>query len=119
MKNALILNALFSSISGVILICFHTAISVLFGLESGAVFWIIGIALIYFAGTIAYETKKLRRTFILLIIAQDLLWVIASIVILLIHPFGISSNGNITIGVIAVIVLGMAINQYRALKQML
>ncbi|MEP0265224.1 hypothetical protein [Dokdonia sp.] len=118
LKKALIVNTIFSSISGIIMIILHTQIANLFGVQNNSVFWIIGIVLLYFAGTIWYETKKQRRSAILWISIQDFLWVLGSLYLLLFNPFDITQIGNIIIGVIGVIVLSMGINQIIALRKM-
>ena len=116
-QKALFINALFSGVSGIILITFHSAIASLFSVENTSVFWIIGIALIYFTATILFEWKRQKQIGILLIIAQDILWVFGSLILLIFQPFTISTNGNWVIGIIAFIVLLMAINQSYALKR--
>lgn len=117
LQKALGINALFSGISGIMAIILHRSLANLFGLEQSDVFWMVGIALIFFASTILLEVKKQRRIAILWIITQDFIWVIASAVLLILQPFNISSAGNSIIAVVALIVLGMAINQSKALAQ--
>lgn len=116
LKKALMINMIFSSISGGILIVLHAQIARLFGVQNATPFWIIGIALLYFAGTIWYETKKLRRKAIMWICIQDFLWVIGSLYLILWNPFQITSIGNYTIGAVAIIVLSMGILQILALQ---
>lgn len=116
-QKALFINALFSGVSGILLIIFHSVMASLFSIENSSVFWIIGIALIYFAATILFEWKRQKRIGILVIIAQDILWVIGSLILLIFQPFTISPTGNWVIGIIACIVLLMAVNQSYALKR--
>jgi len=111
------MNALFSSLSGLIMILFNQQLSKLFGIENHTAFWVVGLALFYFAITIAYEMKKQRRFAILWIIIQDFIWVVASIVILVFNPFQITQIGNIIIAIIAIIVLYMGIIQLNALNK--
>lgn len=117
LKNSLLINAIFSSASGIVLIVFSQQIGGLFGTTNSSVFWIIGIALLIFASTIAYEVVKQRPLAVLWIIAQDFLWVLGSIIILIVNPFVISKAGNSTIAVVALIVLFLGINQSKALAQ--
>ncbi|MEX0812037.1 MAG: hypothetical protein WD048_07450 [Chitinophagales bacterium] len=117
LQKALLANALFSGASGILMISLHQKIASLFEIQDSTAFWAIGIALIYFALTIVYEIKKQRRLAVLWIIAQDMLWVVGSIIVLLAEPFGISSAGNKIIFIIALVVFAMAANQYRALKK--
>ena len=111
LKKALIINTLFSSISGIILILLNRQIADIFGTKNNTVFWCIGLVLIYFALTIWYERTKQRKLAVLWIIIQDFLWVIGSIILISFNPFQVTQNGTIIIGVIATIVLLMAVNQ--------
>ncbi|HPM32451.1 MAG TPA: hypothetical protein PLJ60_19105 [Chryseolinea sp.] len=61
MKKALRINALFSGISGSVLILFQSRIAHLFEIERSTVFWIIGVALIFFASTIFYEVERQNK----------------------------------------------------------
>lgn len=117
LQKALKINALFSSFSGVLLILFNKQIARLFGTDNNTVFWIVGIILIYFAITIWYEISKQRKVAVSLIIAQDFLWVIGSLILIVFNPFEVTSLGNSIIGVIAIIVLFMGINQMKSLSK--
>lgn len=117
LQKALGLNALFSGLSGIVLIVFNKEIASLFGTANTTVFWVIGIVLLFFASTIMYEIRKQRPIAVLWIIIQDFLWVIGSFVIITVNLFEISKTGNSTIAIIATIVLFMGVNQYKALAQ--
>jgi len=111
LQKALKSNALFSSISGIIMILLNHQIANIFGTNNNTVFWIVGSVLIYFAITIWYEIRKQRRLAILWIIIQDYTWVLGSIILLIFNPFQVTLIGNLIIGIIALIVLYMGINQ--------
>ena len=111
LQKALKTNALFSSISGTIMILLNPQIANLFGTTNNTVFWIVGLILIYFATTIWYEITKQRRRAVLWIIFQDYAWALGSLVLIIFNPFQITQIGNVIIGVIALIVLYMGINQ--------
>ncbi|MFC0264391.1 type II toxin-antitoxin system RatA family toxin [Fontibacter flavus] len=117
LQKSLLLNAIFSGISGITLIVFNKQIAGLFETSNTTVFWAIGIALLYFAGTIIYEITKQGPIAVLWIIIQDFLWVIGSIVLVAINPFEISKAGNSVIAIIAFVVFSMGINQSKALAQ--
>ena len=117
LQKALKINALFSSISGIVMILFNQSIDELFGTSNNTVFWAIGIALIYFALTITYEIKEQRKKAITWIIIQDYIWVLGSIILIIFNPFEITQMGNLIIGLIALIVLYMGINQMNELKK--
>lgn len=116
LQKSLLINAVFSGVSGFILILFYNSTAKVFQLNNNNIFWIIGLILLYFMATIFYEIKKQRKIAVLWIIIQDFLWVFASCIILITNPFQISNTGNIIISVIALIVLFMGLNQFFALK---
>jgi hypothetical protein len=117
LQKALKYNAIFSSMSGLIMILFNNQIAELFGTSNNSVFWIVGLILIYFTITIWYEIRKQRKIAILWIIIQDFLWVMGSVILILLNPFDITSLGNLIIGIIAFIVLLMGLNQTRAFNK--
>ena len=115
LQKALTINALFSSISGTLMILLNLQIAHLFGTTNNTVFWIVGIILIYFAITIWYEITKQRKFAVLWIIIQDFLLVIGSIILIVLDPFKITQTGSLIIIIIAIIVLGIGLNQYKSL----
>lgn len=118
MEKSLRLNAYFSLLSGILLIVFNRQIAKLFDTSNNSVFWIVGIALIYFAGTILFEIKRLRPLAILWIIIQDFTWVATSFFILIVNPFDISKEGSGTIAIVALVVLFMGMTQAKALSKL-
>ncbi len=118
LQKALGINAIFSAFSGLTLVVFHQKIAKQFGLDNQTVFWVIGLALLFFSSTIIYEIFKQRRRGVLLIIIQDFIWVLASIGLLLLNPFNVTNTGNYSIAGVAFIVFLMGINQAKALKKM-
>lgn len=110
-------NAIFSGVSGIILILLNKQIANIFELENITVFWSIGVILLFFSFTIIYEIIKQRPIAILWIILQDFLWVIVSIVLIVLNIFDISKLGNLIILSIAIVVLLLGINQSKALAQ--
>jgi ribosome-associated toxin RatA of RatAB toxin-antitoxin module len=117
LQKSLLTNAIFSGLSGIVLVVFNKLIARLFDTANTVVFWIIGLALIFFAATIIYEMKRQKPIGVLLIIIQDFVWVIGSIVLLIFQPFEISITGNVIIALVAFVVLFMGINQAKALGQ--
>ncbi len=115
LRTALKINAVFSGLSGLLLIFLNNEIAGLFETENNHVFWIIGLVLIFFATTIVVEVIKQRSLAILWIIIQDYIWVIGSIVLLITNPFYISTIGSILIVIVAFIVLLLGISQAIAL----
>lgn len=117
LQTALKLNAIFSGISGILLIVLNHKIAKIFGTENHRIFWIIGLALVFFSITIIVEIIKQRSLAILWVIVQDFIWVIGSIVLLVLNPFPISIAGKIIIGIVALIVMFMGVNQAKALAK--
>lgn len=117
LQKALKTNALFSSISGLIMILLNQPIAKLFGTNNTNVFWIVGLILIYFALTIWYEITKQRKLAVIWIIIQDCTWVLGSLILIIFNPFEITLIGSLIIGIIALIVLYMGVNQMIGLKQ--
>ena len=116
LKKALKGNAIFSTLSSLIMLGFYPQLASLFGLENSLPFLVIGVGLLFFAATIVYEIKHLRSKGVLWIIIQDLIWVIGSILLLIIQPFGISTIGNILIADVAIVIFIFAVLQYRGLR---
>lgn len=117
LQKALKTNALFSSISGITITLLNQPIAKLFGTSNNTVFWVVGLILIYFALTIWYEIAKQRKLAVIWIIIQDYTWVLGSLILILFNPFKITLIGNLIIGIIALIVLYMGINQMNGLKK--
>jgi ribosome-associated toxin RatA of RatAB toxin-antitoxin module len=116
LQKALLANGIFSLVSGITLIVFFSLISQWFEVPDNSVFWITGSVLIGFAITVLVEVKKQRPVSVLIIIMQDLIWVIVSFVILIAKPFTISALGNQTILIVALIVFFFAITQAKGLS---
>ncbi|PCJ63929.1 MAG: hypothetical protein COA58_14965 [Bacteroidetes bacterium] len=116
-QKTLSINAIFSLASGLGLIVFHKQIANVFEVNVSTVFGIIGFGLFLFSLSIIREIKLQRRASIKKVIALDYIWVLGSALLLVFRPFKISSMGNNTIAIIALVVLFMAINQSQALAQ--
>lgn len=117
LKFALGANATLSSTTGLGLVFFHKSIATFFGTTMTLPFLLIGLGLLYFCATTILEIYKERRTRILWIIIQDVIWVAASAYLLIIRPLAISAGGYTSIAIIAVLVLLMAILQWLGITQ--
>lgn len=111
LRKSLLGNAIFSAVSGILLILFHEYAAHLFGMSGSRAFWIIGFLLLPFALSVFVEVRRERLTNVLFIILQDGLWVLGSAVLLVFQPFGISPAGNWMIGTVAAVVLGFGVAQ--------
>ncbi len=117
LKISLLSNALFSALSGLLLILFYQSFAHWFGVENHTTFWVLGLGLLVFAFTVFKEVKKPEAFKVFSIIIQDLIWVIASLVLLSIKPFGISILGNQLIAAVAFVVLLFGVGQTIGLAQ--
>jgi len=111
-------NGLFSTLSGLSLFIFHHAIAMLFNVTLATVFWIVGIVLLFFSLTVFIEYGRQRKLYVRLMIIQDLIWVVASIFLLIFQPFGISLSVRYMIGLTATIVMVFSILQIVELKML-
>lgn len=117
LQTALLINAIFSGTSGIALIILNHQIAKTFGTENNTLFWIVGLALVYFAITISIEVVKQRALATLWIIVQDFIWVVGSITLLVLNPVSITPIGISLIIIVALIVLFMGLNQAKALAE--
>lgn len=119
LKNTLLLNALTSGMTGILLICFAQPAAELFGQVQSAPFAGVGVFLLVFA---LYVFRVSRRTPVRgnearVVTALDLSWVVASVVLLLWMSDQFSIIGNILIAAVAGWVGLMAVLQWRGLRE--
>lgn len=117
LRITLLSNALFSLLSGLVLLLFYQSVSQWFGVDHKITFWVLGIGLLIFAYTVFIEVKKPEPIKVFAIIVQDLMWVIGSIVLLSFKPFGISLLGNQVIAIVAFMVFLFGVGQTIGLAQ--
>jgi len=120
LKNILLINAVSSGITGLILIGLPAWIAPLFGVSETAPF--VGVGSFLFAFAVLVFMVATRRpisdTGVKLVIALDCLWVFASACIVIFQMLPISILGNLFIVAIAAWVGLMAILQRNGLKKM-
>jgi hypothetical protein len=117
LKNTLAANATFSTASGILLSIFPEKFAELFEVNNALIFRIIGVVLLFFAGFVFSQVKKYDVKLVKFIISQDALWVVGSLLLVLLQPFGISQTGNNMIAGVAVIIFLFAVGQIQGLKQ--
>ena len=113
LKTALLSNAIFSTVSGLIFIIFGQFVANLIGISAPIVYQIIGMGLVLFGGFVAWTaTRKPINTFIAsLISVADFLWVIGTI-LLIASAFRLLNPGGIAVLLaIAAIVLFFGLRQ--------
>ncbi|WAC11948.1 hypothetical protein [Dyadobacter pollutisoli] len=120
LKNVLIINALSSGATGLILAIFPSYIAGLFGAAQTMPFVAVGIFLIIFAAIVFTQGRKNPPStgWIKLIIVLDTLWVIESLMIIAAEMFGLTAIGYYSIGAVAFWVALMAFLQLKGLRQL-
>lgn len=96
LKRVLLLNAVTSAATGLLLVMFSAFISALFELDAVSIIASVGIFLLVYAAYVVYTALKvLGQTRI--VIALDILWVVVSAGVLLVYGDQISLIGNVLI----------------------
>jgi hypothetical protein len=121
LKNVLLVNALSSGATGVLLVLFPGWVAGLCGAPLSWPFVAAGLFLIVFAALVFAQSRKqvMQKGWIKLIIALDIIWVVESLIIVVPQLFGLSFLGYFLIGAVAGWVALMAFLQSRGLKQYL
>lgn len=118
LKNVLLINALSSGATGLLLIEFPSFIAQLFGVVQTMPFMATGIFLIAFALLVYYSSrqKPANKTLVRWIIALDIMWVIDSLIIVVGQLFDITFIGYAVTLAVALWVGLTAYLQIRGLK---
>ena len=118
LKNVLLINALSSGATGILMLVFANPIAELFQVQSTMPFIEVGIFLIAFAILVFTESRKQTHNTktVKFIIALDILWVFVSLLIVVLQLFNLSTLGYTIIGAVAVWVAAMAYLQIYGLK---
>lgn len=113
LKFALTFNAIFSLVTGLLLVTMPDYISQLFGVTHGASFFYLGLSLVLFSIIVLYVSRQrhIHILYALIISLLDLIWVLASLIILILDPFQFKMTGDVIIAAVALIVLSIAIMQ--------
>lgn len=120
-RKALLTNAVFSAVAGLICIAAPSLLAATI-LSGGFVFERIqgplmildlGIALLLFAGVTLYAARmrSVSLTLVRVISALDLLWVALSLVLLIVAPAAFTAFGTVLVGAIALVTLVLGIEQ--------
>ena len=120
LRRALQTNALFSAISGAGMLLAAGPVARLLGLGGTLPIMLLGADLLLFAAWVAYEsaqpTLRVRRARVIL--ALDIAWVVASALILVLDPFGFSTEGKWAVAAVADIVAVFALVEYLGLRRL-
>ena len=119
LKPVLLINALSSGATALLLLLFPGAIANLFGSATKVPFVAAGIFLLLFATLVFSQSRKsaVQKGWVKFIIALDVLWVVESTIILIPQLFRFTTIGYFIITAVALWVAMMAILQVRGLKQ--
>jgi hypothetical protein len=119
LKNALRINAIFSSLCAVLILLFSVQIANLMGQFPYSILIALAIGLISFVILILSisENKKLDVKQAKIITFMDLSWVISSIILVILGSQWFTSNGIAIILIVAAIVGLLSLFQYIGLKK--
>ena len=117
LRNALMGNALFSTLSGVTILFAQGWVLRILGLSSSVNLLILGIGLIVFAATLVINARKqqVKKSDAWIAVLMDLAWVVGSSVLIFVVPF--STEGKWVVGVVAEIVLLFAVLQFVGIRR--
>ncbi len=115
LEKWLLTNALFSTGSALVMICFNARLAGVLGIRDDAMLPSIGIGLLLFAGFIGWVLLRSVRTkqLIYLISSMDFAWVLGSMSFLFAPPSGLTTTGYWTIAIVALIVGVFGLQQWR------
>ena len=121
LRNILIINAVSSGITGLILVIVPGFVANLFATSGTTAFVGVGIFLVAFAIVVFVASLQdpLRANAVSLIVALDTLWVLTSLAIIVLQLLNVSTLGYFLIGVVAAWVALMAYLQFNGKRQLL
>jgi len=116
--QALLQNALFSGSSALLMVLGAGWIAAQLGLESTLPVYVLAAVLVLFAlqlGNIV-RSAAIRSWEVTGIIAADIVWVVASVVLLALFHEQLTTTGLLLVDAVAIAVLFFAVQQYRGLR---
>ncbi len=116
LKKVLMVNAISSGATGILMVILPGFISNLFGTTVNWPYIAVGAFLIVFATFVGITARKPQTSMVRLIIAGDVSWVIGSALIITEGLFGLTTIGYVATGAVAAWVAMMAILQYKFLR---
>lgn len=119
LQKFLTINYLFSTASGLAMLLLTTMLNRLFGISNTYVFPLIGVNLLFFAAFVFYVAKWQlnNKALVYTVSLLDGCWVLGSLLILLLDPFGLTVPGNTLIGAVAVWIGFLGYMQYRSFEK--
>lgn len=116
--RALRMNAVFSGVSALLMFAAANWLAPQLGLADATPVYVVAGLLTVFAIQLAIivRTRKIRFPEVAAIIGGDLIWVVASIVLVALYYESITTTGLMLIDVVAIAVLTFAVLQIRGLR---
>ena len=117
LRRALQGNALFSAISGALILAINRTLVEFLGLPSSASLTPLGIGLLVYAGWLLWNARreKIRIVDAWMAVALDMVWVVGSYALLFAVRF--SSSGKWVVALVAEAVLVFAVMQWLGLRR--
>jgi hypothetical protein len=117
LRKALVGNALFSTLSGLIIVFGQSWVLRILGLRHVSLL-ILGLGLIVFAATLVVNARRqeVDASDAWIAVWMDVAWVLGSYVLIFIVPF--STGGKWVVGLVAELVLAFAILQFVGIRRL-
>ena len=117
LKRALTSNAVFSVLSGVVILSANRWLVKFLGLPGKVSLAILGISLIVFATLLWLNARrpKIKITDAWVAVIMDVIWVVGSYVLIFIVPFSV--GGKWVVALVAELVLAFAILQWMGIRR--
>jgi len=117
LRNALMGNALFSTLSGLTILLAQGWVLRILGLPSTVTLLILGAGLIVFAVTLVINASKqqVKKSDAWIAVLMDVAWVVGSYILIFTVPF--STEGKWVVGVVAELVLVFAVLQFVGIRR--
>ena len=121
LKRALLSNAAFSLVSGLLLLLVPKAVAALLGVDQVGLLRAVGLGLVLFSVQVAHagQRERIRPLEVLLISLGDFSWVLSSLGLLLVLPASFSLTGVWLVGGVAALVGAFAVAQLNGLRKWL
>lgn len=119
LRRTLVVNGLFSAISGALILLLSGPIATYFGLPSPTAMMALAVVILAFA-LFVYLTLRsvpMNRTQATLILIGDIVWVVASAIILVGDLFSLTAGGKVMVLIAALIVADFALFEWIGLRR--
>lgn len=117
LRTALLSNALFSTLSGLVFIIFSRSVADLIGIGEPIIYQVVGVGLLGFASFVGWiGTRKQIDTFLAALISiADFLWVVGTLGLIMLVFGALQPAGIFTLLLIAAIVLFFGLRQLQGI----